>query len=140
MSVDTGYIQNEAELTGPFAAALAEGRLIVQKCNDCAALIMYPKYRCPSCFGGHLGWQQVSGGGQLQTFTVLRMGAPSSFDVEPPYCIGIVKLDEGPQLMCRLHPDAEGTWDSYACDQRVSFAPAEAAEVAQRPAAWFATA
>jgi hypothetical protein len=79
----------------------------------------------------------VSGGGQLQTFTILRMGAPSSFDVEPPYCIGIVKLDEGPQLMCRLRPGADGTWDSYTCDQRVGFAPADAAEVAVRPAAWF---
>ncbi|HEY2834080.1 MAG TPA: OB-fold domain-containing protein [Sporichthyaceae bacterium] len=140
MSVDTGYIQNADELTGPFAAALAEGRLIVQKCNDCATAIMYPKYRCPNCFSGSLDWQQVSGAGQLQTFTILRMGAPSAFDVEPPYCIGIVKLDEGPQLMCRLHPGADGTWNSYVCDQRVSFAPADAAEVAQRPAAWFTAA
>ena len=140
MTVDTGYIQNADELTGPFAAALAEGRLIVQKCNDCAALIMYPKYRCASCFSGRLGWQDVSGEGQLQTFTILRMGPPSTFKVEAPYAIGIVRLDEGPQLMCRLHPGPDGTWDSYVCDQRVRFAPADAAEVTERPAAWFAAA
>lgn len=137
MSVDTGYIQNADELTGPFAAALAEGNLIVQKCNDCAALIMYPKYRCPECFSGNLGWQQVSGEGQLLTFTVLRMGPPSTFQVEAPYGIGIVKLDEGPQLMCRLHPGADGTWDHYVCDQRVRFASADAVEIAERAAAWF---
>ncbi len=137
---DTGYIQNDTELTGPFAAALAKGNLIVQKCNDCAALIMYPKYRCPACFSGSLGWEQVSGAGQLQTFTILRYGPPSSFDVEAPYGIGIVKLDEGPQLMCRLHPGPDGTWDHYVCNQRVSFAPADAAEIAERAAAWFTAA
>lgn len=137
MSTDTGYIQNDTELTGPFAAALAEGKLIVQKCNDCSALIMYPKYRCPACFSGSLGWQQVSGEGQLLTFTILRMGPPSTFSVEAPYGIGIVRLDEGPQLMCRLHPDPDGTWDAYECDQRVRFAPADAAEIAERAAAWF---
>jgi uncharacterized OB-fold protein len=73
----------------------------------------------------------------LQTFTILRAGAPSAFDVEPPYCIGIVRLDEGPQLMGRLRPGSDGSWDHYACDQRVTFAPADAAEIAVRPAAWF---
>lgn len=137
---DGGYIQNAEELTGPFGAALAEGKLIVQRCLDCSALIMYPKYRCPTCFSGNLGWQQVSGAGTLATFTILRYGPPSSFDVEAPYCIGVVKLDEGPQLMCRMHPGADGTWDHYVCEQRVNFVPADAAEVAERPAAWFSAA
>ncbi|MGQ0626255.1 MAG: Zn-ribbon domain-containing OB-fold protein [Sporichthyaceae bacterium] len=140
MSVEAGFIQNDLELTEPFAAALADGKLVVQKCNACGELIMYPKYRCPRCFSGDLGWQQVCGAGQLQTFTILRYGPPSSFAVEAPYCIGIVKLDEGPQLMCRLHPGADGTWDHYVCDQRVAFVPADAAEIAERAAAWFTAA
>lgn len=134
------FIQSDTELTGPFYDALAQGTLIVQKCGDCATLTMYPKYRCPACFSGNLGWQQVAGGGTLQTFTVLRYGPPSSFAVEAPYCIGIVKLDEGPQLMCRMHPGADGTWDAYVCDQRVAFAPADAAEIVERAAAWFTAA
>jgi uncharacterized OB-fold protein len=39
------FIQSDVELTEPFYGALAQGKLIVQKCSDCATLIMYPKYR-----------------------------------------------------------------------------------------------
>lgn len=139
-STDTGYIQNDTELTGPYSAALAEGRLTVQKCGACSALIMYPKYRCPECFSGELGWQDVSGEATLLTYTVLRFAPPSSFDVDPPYAIGIVRLAEGPQLMCRLHPGEDGTWEQYACDQKVTFSGADAAEIAERPTAWFTAA
>jgi len=132
------YIENSEQLTVPFGEALARGELIVQKCNSCGELIMYPKYRCPSCFGNDLGWHRASGRAQLLTYTVLRFGAPSSFDVEPPYAIGIVRLEEGPQLTGRLHPGTDGTWDHYRCDEPVAFTPADAAEVAERPAAWFA--
>lgn len=132
------YIENSEQLTGPFGEGLARGELIVQKCNSCSELIMYPKYRCPSCFGNDLDWHTTNGQGQLLTYTVLRFGAPSSFDVEPPYAIGIVKLEEGPQLMGRLHPGPDGTWDHYRCDEPVTFVPVDAAEVAERPTAWFA--
>jgi uncharacterized OB-fold protein len=133
-------INNVDELTGPYAEALGRGELFVQRCADCDAKIMYPKYRCPACFSDNLGWVTVTGEGELQTFTVLRMGAPSAFAVDPPYAIGVVRLDEGPQLMARLHADDNGGWDHYACGQRVRFQPADAAEVAARPAAWFGVA
>ncbi len=134
------FIQNVEELRGPFVAALMQGRLMVQKCLDCSALTMYPKYRCPVCFSSNLNWEMVTGKGQLLSFTILRAGAPSAFDVEPPYGIGIVKLDEGPQLMGRLAHAPDGTWDHYRCDQRVEFFRVPAREIAERPAAWFTAA
>lgn len=134
------YIENAEQLTGPFNAALSEGRLTVQECNTCGELIMYPKYRCPGCFGSDLGWKDVSGKATLLTYTVLRFGAPSAFDVEVPYGIGIVRLDEGPQLTCRLHANVEGGWDHYRCDAAVEFTPVSAEEIAERPAAWFSVA
>lgn len=131
------YIENADQLTGPFGEALSAGRLDVQQCNSCNELIMYPKYRCPTCFGNDLGWFTTAGKGTLQTFTILRAAAPSTFHVEVPYGIGIVKLDEGPQLMGRLHPGADGTWDHYRCDAPVVFKAVAAEEIAERPAAWF---
>ena len=131
------YIENAYQLTGPFSDALSRGELIVQKCNGCDARIMYPKYRCPVCFGNDLDWITSTGNGTLLTFTVLRAAPPSAFKVDVPYGIGIVKLEEGPQLMARLHPGPNGGWDHYRCDERVVFAPAEAREIAERPAAWF---
>ena len=131
------YIENSDQLTGPFGEALSRGELVVQKCNTCDARIMYPKYRCPDCFGNDLDWATSGGKGTLLTFTVLRAAPPSAFKVDVPYGIGIVRLEEGPQLMGRLHPGPDGTWDHYRCDAPVVFAPADAAEIAERPAAWF---
>jgi hypothetical protein len=52
--------------------------------------------------------------------------------------VGVVKLDEGVQLLARLHPSPEtGDWDGYACDQRVRFAPVDEGEIERRPVAWF---
>ena len=131
------YIENADQLTGPFGEALSRGALAVQSCNSCDAKIMYPKYRCPVCFGNDLVWHTTNGKGILLTYTVLRAAAPTSFKVDVPYGIGIVRLEDGPQLMCRLHPGPDGTWDHYRCDEPVVFTPAEADEIAQRPAAWF---
>lgn len=125
------------DLTVDYYEALARGQLVVQECGDCGALIMYPRYRCTECFGSNLGWRQVSGSGILHSFTVQRMGAPSGYEEDLPYALGIVKLDEGPQLLCRLWPDEDGEWDGYVCDGKVAFKSAPGAELARRPAPWF---
>ena len=125
------------DLTVDYYEALAKGQLVVQECGDCGALIMYPRYRCTECFSSNLGWRQVSGAGSLHSFTVQRMGAPSGYEGDLPYANGIVRLDEGPQLLCRLWPGEDGTWDHYRCDDRVTFRSADPVEIARRPAPWF---
>jgi uncharacterized OB-fold protein len=125
------------DLSGPYYDALGSGTLQVQLCGDCGTHIMYPRYRCPQCFSSNLGWTEVEGRGTLQTFTVLRMGSPSGYEGDLPYALGVIRLDEGAQLLARLWPDQDGTWDAYACEDRVVFRSADAAEVAKRPAAWF---
>ncbi len=123
-----------------FRAGLARGELLLQKCNDCGKLNMYPRHACPHCQSLSLGWQKSAGRGVLHSFTVLRAGAPEGFESELPYALGIVKLEEGVQLLARLAPDAGGDWQGYRCDDRVEFRPASAEHVAQRPCAWFARA
>lgn len=125
------------DLTAPYYAALADWRLVVQRCNDCQALIMYPKYRCPGCGSADLGWATSAGVGTLHSFTVLRLGAPSGYEDDLPYAMGVVKLDEGVQLLGRLHPGADGTWAHYRCDGRVRFRPIDVAQATARPTAWF---
>jgi uncharacterized protein len=120
-----------------FRAGLARGELLLQKCADCNKLNMYPRHACPHCQSLSLGWQQSSGRGVLHSFTVLRVGAPEGFEKELPYALGVVKLDEGVQLLGRLVGDAGGDWQSYQCDDRVEFRPAPAT-AGYRPCAWFA--
>lgn len=126
-----------APIVSQFRAGLASGQLLVQKCNACDKLNMYPRHACPFCQSRSLGWQRVSGKGRLHTFTVLRAGAPQGFEQDLPYAMCIVKLDEGVQLMARLAAGPDGEWGHYKCDDAVQFAPASAEEIARRPAAWF---
>jgi len=120
-----------------FRAGLARGELLLQKCNDCGKLNMYPRHACPHCQSLSLGWQQSTGHGVLHSFTVLRVGAPEGFDKELPYALGVVKLDEGVQLLGRLVAES-GDWQSYQCDDRVEFRPATSTGPGYRPCAWFA--
>lgn len=121
-----------------FRDFLAKGELHVQKCNGCGELNMYPGVRCPKCYSSDLGWQRASGNGTLLSFTVVRAAAPTAFQDDTPYAIGIVLLDEGPQMLVRLHADKDGEFSSYKCDQGVQFSAVAADEIERRPIAWFA--
>jgi hypothetical protein len=120
-----------------FRAGLERGELLLQKCSDCSKLNMYPRHACPHCQSLSLGWQKAKGKGVLHSFTVLRVGAPEGFDIDLPYALGVVKLDEGVQMLARLIPDADGDWLSYKCDDVLEFAPEPPKQEIRRPCAWF---
>jgi uncharacterized protein len=126
-----------SRIVSEFREGLARGELLIQKCIECSRLNMYPRYACPHCQSQALGWQRASGRGVLHSFTVLRLGAPEGFESELPYAVGVVKLEEGVQLLARLMPDADGDWQSYRCDCQVKFSPVSAERIQQRPCAWF---
>jgi uncharacterized OB-fold protein len=131
-------IDQPARLEETFREGLRRGELLVQSCNSCGKAIMYPRHRCPFCQSDHLGWRASAGEGTLHSYTVVRMVPPRGFEDDLPYALGIVKLDEGAQLLARLRPSADGDWGSYACDMRVRFDPAPPEEIDRRPCAWFA--
>jgi uncharacterized OB-fold protein len=126
-----------ARIVAEFRAGLARGELLIQRCNDCSGLNLYPRYACPFCQSASLGWQRASGRGKLHSYTVLRLGAPEGFEDELPYALGVVKLEEGVQLLARLVPDADGDWHGYRCDASVRFEAMPAEQVQRRPCAWF---
>ncbi len=128
------------ELVDTFRDGLARGELLVQACNGCGKAIMYPRHRCPFCQSGDLDWRTSSGEGVLHSYTVVRAVPPKGFEDDVPYALGVVKLDEGAQLLVRLRPSGDDSWDAYACDKRVRFEPAPPDEVQRRPAPWFALA
>ena len=127
-----------SRIVAEFRDGLARGDLLIQKCDECSRLNMYPRYACPHCQSLSLGWHQSAGRGVFHSFTVLRAGAPEGFEGDLPYAVGVVKLDEGVQLLARLTPDSDGDWHSYRCDDRVEFTPAPASTAVARPCAWFA--
>ena len=120
-----------------FRDGLVRGELLLQLCQTCGKLNMYPRHACPHCQSTALDWQRARGNGVLHSFTVLRAGAPLGFEKDLPYAVGVVKLDEGVQLLARLLADDDGSWNSYQCDDRVAFIAASAESAAERPCAWF---
>ncbi|WP_200902334.1 Zn-ribbon domain-containing OB-fold protein [Protofrankia coriariae] len=124
-------------LTDPYYEALKRGELVVQHCKACNHNIMYPRHLCPFCYETDLSWVPSSGRGVLHSFAVQRLGPPSGFENDLPYAVGVVKLDDGVQLLGRLWPDPDGEWSGYSCDGRVEFHGADAAEIARRPVPWF---
>ncbi|MDP3138625.1 MAG: OB-fold domain-containing protein [Burkholderiaceae bacterium] len=83
-------------------ARVRAGESVVQHCEGCGALQMYPRRRCVKCGSAKLGVAPVSGKGRLYTFSTIFHNAPSEFQDQLPYTLGVVVLDEGPQLLSRL--------------------------------------
>ncbi len=131
------------QLAEAFDAGLEGGKLLIQRCDACGTSIMYPKWRCPSCFSDSLSFVAAKGTGTLYSMTVQYYTAPTAFADQMPYALGIVKLTEGVQLLARLVPDEGSGWSRYRLDGPVEFcpvppqAPPTEGPTAGRPCAWF---
>ena len=125
-------------LVEEFRSGLRLGELLIQRCQGCGKAQMYPRHRCISCQSAELAYVRSSGRGVLLSYTVIRAVPPRGFEKDLPYALGVVRLEEGVQLLARLAPGAEGDdWDGYECDLSVEFAPAAPEEIERRPVAWF---
>jgi len=80
---------------------LGKGKLMGVKCSKCNNLFTPPRPMCPYCGSTNLSWIELSGNGKLATFTVIHVG-PSELANETPYIVGVVELDEGPKVSCRI--------------------------------------
>jgi len=73
-----------------------DSELRIVRCTDCGYWIHPPSPRCPQCLGAEVEPQPVSGRGTVYTYTVNRRAW--SPELEVPYVIAIVQLDEQPDL------------------------------------------
>ena len=129
-------VVHEPTLKEQWQAGLERGELLLQHCNNCGRPNLYPRHFCPFCQSGDHGWVAASGKGAIHSYTVVRMVAPRGFEV--PYCLAVVKLEEGVQLSARLVPASDGAWDHYACDLPVAFSAEPSRNTSGGPVAWFA--
>src|SRR5205807_6917571 len=70
----------------------ADGRLRIQRCNDCQAFVQPPVPICPKCHSRSWEVAPVSGRGTVVGFTVNAQRWLPNFD--PPYVIANVALTE----------------------------------------------
>ncbi len=92
----------------PFWDALARHEVQIQQCSDCAAWIYYPRAFCSECLSPELEWKQISGEGELYSFTIARRPTAPFWADEVPQLIAVVQLNEGPRLTSTLCNVEEG--------------------------------
>jgi len=77
-----------------FAVHLKDGRLMASRCKKCGETSFPPRADCSACLSGEFEYTEVSGKATLHTFTRID-AAPTGFDDEVPYTVGVVDLEEG---------------------------------------------
>lgn len=88
--------------TAPFWQATKDHELRYQQCEDCGAVVFYPRGHCTECRGGKLGWKTSAGQGTIYTFSVVRQSYHPFFRALVPYAVAWVDLDEGPRILTNV--------------------------------------
>jgi uncharacterized OB-fold protein len=81
-----------------FWAGALEGRLLVQRCDDCGRYRHPPMPLCASCHSRNAHPGQVSGHGRIFSYTVVRRVFHPGFVAEVPYVVAMVELEEQANL------------------------------------------
>ncbi len=87
--------------SAPYWAAAHDGRLVVQRCENCGTYQLYGRDRCLVC-RGPVVWVEASGKGTVYSFTVIRQNYARPFRDWIPYVVALVDLVEGPRVMTNL--------------------------------------
>ncbi len=87
-----------------YEEALKKGKLLGERCLDCGTLTCPPLAVCRRCGSRRLEAAELSGRGELMTFTVIRVPPEG---MEGPYVVCLVRTEEGPWVMGRLEAEGE---------------------------------
>lgn len=114
---DRPYPPRVSAFTEPFWTGLADGRFRTTRCGSCAQLTFPPKPICPRCWSEPMEWTDLPDSGILYSWTRVHAG-PAIFERHLPYGLGIVDLDCGIRLACRL----DGPPEQWRCGAQVRLA------------------
>jgi uncharacterized OB-fold protein len=79
-------------ITLPWWQAAAEHRLVVQRCTSCEHTRLPPAPVCPECRSADSDWKQVSGRGEVYTYTLVHR--PIAAGQKLPYVIAVIALED----------------------------------------------
>ncbi|MFL6662895.1 MAG: Zn-ribbon domain-containing OB-fold protein [Rhizobacter sp.] len=82
-----------------YQQALTEGRLMLQHCEECAAVRFPPALVCRSCGCPRLAWRASPGQGRVYATTTVR-------DRAGDYNVALVELEGGARMMSRFEDTA----------------------------------
>lgn len=79
-------------ITLPWWQAASEHRLVVQCCAECGHTRLPPAPVCSECRSEEAGWQEVSGRGEVYTYTIVHR--PIAAEQTIPYVIAVIALED----------------------------------------------
>jgi hypothetical protein len=102
MRPDRPLPDSDDAVMAPFWSALAERRLLLQRCSHCGYVRMPPSELCPECWMRGGEWTSVPPVGTIWSFATYRRSLHPGFEEEVPYTVALVELDGGVRLVGRL--------------------------------------
>jgi uncharacterized OB-fold protein len=87
--------------TRAFWEATAEGRFLLQRCDDCDLVIWFPRRHCPSCWREDPATFDASGLGEVYSYTIIHKGS-NEWREAAPYVVAYVELAEGPRVLTNI--------------------------------------
>jgi uncharacterized OB-fold protein len=78
--------------TLPWWQAASEHRLVVQRCTRCGRTRLPPAPLCPECRSEDSDWKEISGRGEVYTYTVVHR--PIAAGQQLPFVIAVVALED----------------------------------------------
>lgn len=88
--------------TAPFWQATKAHELRYQVCDDCDAIVFYPRRHCTGCLGSALSWKVSKGEGEIYSFSLVQLSRHPFFGQQVPYAIALVDLDEGFRMLTNV--------------------------------------
>jgi uncharacterized OB-fold protein len=77
-------------------------RLTGSACENCKTSYFPSRKLCPKCRRkGKISTKQFCGRGKIYSFSELSSG-PAGFELEAPYLLAIIELEEGPRLTAQV--------------------------------------
>ena len=76
-----------------FVDLLDEGKVAGTKCKGCGKTYFPPRADCHNCLSSDMEWFEISGPGQLISFSTL-IYAPTGFEDDLPYTIALAQFDD----------------------------------------------
>ena len=92
------------ELTRPFWTAAKQGRLVLQKCQQCGVFNFHPKTWCIDCGSRDLQWTDAQPTGTVYSHTISRSVAMNyaGWQAELPLLMCLIDLDDGARLYAQV--------------------------------------
>jgi len=87
-------------ITAPFWEAARKHQLLVQRCQVCGKHQFYPRPFCLTCGADRMEWTPAKGLATVYSLTTVRIAVIP--DLEPPYVVALVALDEGPRMTTNI--------------------------------------